>query len=375
MLLTLRQRQAKPPKRHLKNTTEEGARSSAKGGDTEVDSEDDTPWRKKTKLGNLGRRNATKAYGDSKAKPGSSSINVRRPSSSPVLSPKPTAFPEAGPAANDSTATESESEAGSPRGKKSKSSTKESPKPKPRLGVLKSQRDQKSHSPSSSSEDEGRAPPTTRSQKKPRQDTQTPEPRSSPAPASQRRRLGRLNKTTELPPTRSASSTPEADDLDGSQAPQTRASQQRHHPPINHTTPTRRLGRLGGGRKARTPSASPSPRHSSSRKKAAGKPTDDVAMPDDPTGNNGTDSEATPSPSPSASSQPTTRQYTTRSSPNHAKKPGPSPTTAKPTAEKEQTEEKPPKEEETDEAKANRRREELKRTIASGAGVRKKRRF
>lgn len=51
------------------------------------------------------------------------------------------------------------------------------------------------------------------------------------------------------------------------------------------------------------------------------------------------------------------------------------PDLTKPAPATKQEEETPITEEETEQAKANRRREELKRSIASGAGVRKKRRF
>ncbi|KAK5047667.1 hypothetical protein LTR84_006332 [Exophiala bonariae] len=360
------ERQPTPPKLHPKDANKQGTRSSAQSGDTEAESDDDIPKKKTTtKLGILGRRNATKAYGDSKANPRSSPVILRRSASPPLPSREASG-----------TATESDSEVGShPHRKGYRRPLKGPPKQKSRLGGLKKPSDKKS-SPSSPSEDEGYAPPKTNEQQKSSQVRETSDPDSPPAPSSNHRRPGQVNKTKEPPPSRSPSSTPEADDLEGSSPPQTRGSQKRQPPPKAQSPPApRRLGRLGGlggGRKGKpsAASSSSSPQPSSSRKKASGKPTPDVEMTDEDT--------PSPSPSPSPSSKPTTRQHTnhTSSSPS-TKKSSPSTSKAKSTAKQQETEaeEQPPEQEETDEAKANRRREELKRSIASGAGVRKKRRF
>jgi len=403
----LTKRQATPP--NLQSKKAESRKLSGVSSDThdEAHTEDENPSSKKAKtakIGRLGRRNATKAYGESKSRPKSSSSAAQPSSPGRHSSPEAAVVTQAASTTATATTTESDSELDTTGGrsgtarKKPTGNQNDPGKQKSRLGNLKKKCEERSPS-STSSEDERSEPPTSKPQ--PHQRTRTLEPNADsplPAPSSPRRRLGRLNRTEEKRVQKSASSTPEAEDLDVdvSSLPHTRSSQQRQDnvPSESQTTPSRRLGRLGGCRKTEASSRTESPQPSSSTKaKLTRKSIEDTEMRDhDDTTNGNTDADpdATPTPTPSpphsaavqpASPSPSSKRSTQQqkqlpTSPRHTKRS--SATTSPDNVAKREKEQKnlvESKEDETEQAKANRRREELKRSIASGASVRKKRRF
>ncbi|KAG9783076.1 hypothetical protein KCU88_g3141, partial [Aureobasidium melanogenum] len=411
------ERQPTPPA--LRSKAPETMKSTrAANNDVSEDEEPPSKRTKASKIGGLGRRNATKAFGTSKA-------SQRSPSPPPATeqtSSRParrraTSTPSTGSATASPTASEDEDDNDNDNDSKSQPSKHQSRKDeagtKRKLGGL---RKNKQASPS---------PPATRNTTRGRHastpDHGSPEP--SGEEADNRRVTGKPKptststspprskstpKTTTKPDSASDSEFTADDDLDlDAPEPQSTSKSNQNKNPTHDkqtnpepkssqispssaatTTPRRRLGRIGRNQPSQSqPSQQPTP---TPRRKRGETPNDD----DDQRQSADRDRSATSSPSPSPSAPPSTskskpipsQRDTTTTTARAASQWEKSPSSIADT-ESQSTKENlkssqppqppPPKaeEQETDEQKANRRRMELKRVLAGANGTKKKRRF
>ncbi|KIW40661.1 uncharacterized protein PV06_07838 [Exophiala oligosperma] len=347
------ERQSTPPALRSKGrgTSKTAATSTAPEAD-EKDEERTNKRANLTKKGKLGRRNAAKSFGraDSKSKSPS-------PDASKVSSPQ-----RRGSDASTSTATATASE---DQDEEVKPPSKESD-PKPRIGALRSKQPSRkspstSPSPSRDASKENvhhRPSPSAHSD-----DSSDLDLDNSPPPAKtpprQRHRLGRLGGKSATTTTTSrrgmaaTSSSPPQSDLKKSN-PTTTTTTTNNNPSgsepdseskataATQTTPRRRLGRIGIRNRQSTQTQS-------------------------------RDSDATDSPSPSPSPS-TTRLRSGDVQPQGQTEDKDEPETESEPHRQRQNSTSPAKEE-TAEERANRRRMELKRSIAANAGAKKKRRF
>ncbi|RVX69649.1 hypothetical protein B0A52_06713 [Exophiala mesophila] len=325
------------------------------GSTDETDPEQTRPNQRR--IGGLRRTDASKVSSDKTKSP--SSPKKPAASSSHGVSSASSGTP---------TASETESDSGPDQRKQHQNSknaqqtqkaanTESHTNGKRRLGRLGKRED--SISPTRSSSTSRSPSPRRKASKTPgtRQDSKASTPLSS-------RRLARLNKHS-TPSPEASSDEDEDDDLDA--PPQTR-SQKFKQSPRRSSTPPRRLGRLN--RKSRREDKSPSPtetprstkRTPSSRSKIDA--DGDVAMQEEK--DRGTDAETNTDTAGSSSDRPgparSAADQTNATMPAADIKGGSSTT-------------QQPEQEETVEQRADRRRVELKRNIAQGVGVKKKRRF
>ncbi|KIV81393.1 hypothetical protein PV11_03584 [Exophiala sideris] len=339
------ERQPTPPALQLK--------SPSKNKTIADDDRDETPppKRKPHKIGGLGRRSATKSFGTSNSK-----------SKSPTPAEKNNGSPPQRRTPDISDATATASEDGDDDDKiisdtrsSQRNRTNEAPTPNRKLGGLR-KKPTTNQSPSPSPAPTSR--PATRQHPSPTPDENEDEDsdldldhdhppiRSPSAPTPSRHRLGRVGRKATASPSKSDAPSP------------AKPAQDRTSEAPSQNTPKRRLGRLGA-RKNQDKEESPS-----SNKKTT--PKTNRANQDDE------DDTSSPSPSPTTrkklASQRTKPSQIAKSEPQSSP-PMPDSATAPPAKESE------PEKEETAEETANRRRMELKRTIASNAGAKKKRRF
>ncbi|KIW19059.1 hypothetical protein PV08_03349 [Exophiala spinifera] len=339
--------------------------------DEEDEGEERTANRGKlSKIGRLGRRNATKSFGHTESRSESPSPDRTNGSSPPRRG--------SDSSTSTATATEDEDEEVKPLSKARGSEST--------IGALRSKQPlRKSPSPSpsptrhaSKEKNHYRSPPSAQTD-----DSSELDLDASPSPAKpqprQHHRLGRLG-------AKSATTSSGERDADTSSRGQSNlkngnnsndpsgSESDSQSKPGTQTTPRRRkLGRIGAHKQSTQaqPSSSPSassagPQSNSSRKTKGNKQTSE----DNDNGSDN-DSDATNSPSPS-----TTRLRSRDVAPRHSKDKDTSKVESEPPSHPHGKRDSPsPAKEETVEEKANRRRMELKRTIAANAGAKKKRRF
>lgn len=350
--------------------------------DEDTESADGKPPSKRAKLskiGGLGRRNATKEFGASKGRPKSSSPPAAAPSPPAHRRPSDASTATAS-ASEDNTDDErrESSKKGQSKGaqldqkskfgrlkKKEAPSTSPSPSPPP------SQLREFSPAPSPIRPPESRQlRAATASSNRGLQEVDDlngaasppPEPRPKPSTPTKHRlgRVGGRNATTTPNRSKSPSTTPDADGGSGMKTTSQAC------PSTDAARPSRKLGHLRGQRQReqdKASSADPSP-PTSGNQATSQKAAKDHGADSDRTGS--------PSPRPSRSRSPSTSKPTLTGKPVSET----APSTQKP-RKSSPVEEKKKEKEETAEEKANRRRAELKRSIeASKAGGRKnKRRF
>jgi hypothetical protein len=334
------ERQPTPPGLKSKGHGKSEPSPSSNGEDD--DDEPPPKGTKASKIGGLGRRSATKSFGSTKSPPQPSTPPRRRSD------------------ASTSTATASEDEEDDIRPAVRPSSKEHSLKPK--LGALRKKQQPARTSPAPNPSSKAPSPPTKAPNKDQVRSTykssdedeasdmdldrdHSPPPAATPSRHHRLGHIGRKSATPAATPSKArGDSPPPRKDKDNDSASPTQA-----------TTPRRKLGRLGARKQRDTQthssSAEPEPSlHSSSKtKKTRSKANDN-------------DSD-TSSPSPSPAGRKLPSRPSTKNEPTQ-----PNPEAPAPAREE-------PEKEETAEEKANRRRLELKRTIAANAGAKKKRRF
>jgi hypothetical protein len=336
------ERQPTPPGLKSKGHGKSEPSPSSNGEDD--DDEPPAKGTKASKIGGLGRRSATKSFGSTKS--------PRQPSTPPRRRSD----------ASTSTATASEDEEDDIRPAVIPSSKERSLKPK--LGALRKKQQPARTSPAPNPSSKASSPPTkaplkdqVRSSSKSSDEDEASDldldKDHSPPPAatpSRHHRLGQIGRKSATP-----AATPSK--ARGDSSPPRKDKGNDSASPSQATTPRRKLGRLGARKQRDTQTQSssaepePSPRSSSKTKKTRSKANDN-------------DSD-TSSPSPSPSGRKLASRPSTKNEPTQPNPEAPAPTPAPEESEKE----------ETAEEKANRRRLELKRTIAANAGAKKKRRF
>ncbi|KAK5227685.1 hypothetical protein LTR47_008490 [Exophiala xenobiotica] len=337
------ERQPTPPGLKSKGHGKSEPSPSPKGEDD--DDEPPAKGTKASKIGGLGRRSATKSFGSTKSPP-RPSIPPRRRSD-----------------ASTSTATASEDEEDDIRPAVRASSRERSLNPK--LGSLRKKQQPARTSPAPNPSSKAPSPPTKAANKDQVRSTSKSSDEDeasdldldigdhSPPPAatpSRHHRLGQIGRKSATP-----AATPSKARGDSSPPRKDRGNDSAS--PSQATTPRRKLGRLGARKQRDTQTHSssaepePSPHSSSKAKKTRSKAND----------NDSDTSSSSPSPSGrKLASRPSTKNEPTQPNPE-APAPAPAP--------------EEPEKEETAEEIANRRRLELKRTIAANAGAKKKRRF
>ncbi|KIX08203.1 uncharacterized protein Z518_02859 [Rhinocladiella mackenziei CBS 650.93] len=365
------ERQPTPPL--LKSKSPETRKTAQ--AEAEDNTEEEVPPSRRTKpskIGSLARRKVIKAFGGSKSGPKSSSSAGQ--SSSPLRRQS-----DASTATSTATASDDRSDSDSQPPPKHQDTTTRSSQ-KFRLGTL---RNKKFPTPSHATPSPSRSiSPVARAREQSEQIQSRPQSRGTESEAhlgldgphtlsSPRHRLGRLaQKPATAKPSneQSASVSPEPQDESYQRSPTVASA--------SVSTPKRRLGRLGG-RKRRETGSSTGPSPESSEKKSRTKARVDVEMKDTPADDEAIDSDATGSPSPSPS--PSTSKRHAKFAHHPESNAGPRSAAAaepEPAQQGEKAEEKEQKpKEETEDQKADRRRMELKRALASNAGGKKKRRF
>ncbi|EXJ87132.1 hypothetical protein A1O3_04090 [Capronia epimyces CBS 606.96] len=390
------ERQATPPS--PSSNRREVRKPANAASEDDVEGEEALSKVTKTSTSSLGRLNATKASGRSKARrDSSSSLNKRSPP------------PRAGSSASTATATPSPSDDNDGADSEPQPSRRQHGKTKtsnqPKLGGLRKKR-QVSPSPTPSPSPSPSRISTLRNQSKRDEygrlnhDTESSPRRDSPAgraPSSRRSSDSRSAQTQSpaaIPGPDDSTATDGGSTSTGSESERTHKRKPKSNPKQDTrakqsqgspaTTPTRRLGRLGRkphGLDAGSPAGGMS--QPSTKMTDVASPQGKAAATHETTrvtrarGGKDDDSDRTGSPSPSPS--PSARSTTKTTLASH-----PRSTTSLPAAEtarrvrprgevdqKEGGEEK----QETEEQKADRRRLELKRTLAASTGTKKKRRF